>query len=988
MRPTLLKFGGIGAYPKDVVVDFEELSKKGLYLVVGPTGSGKTTIFDAMTFALYGKTASDREGMFVSDHDNSVDPYVELHFTHQGRRFIAHREPAKDKTKNPVPSKQWFREVDDSDKIIRTETGSKTVSSEAVELLGLDAEQFMQVVLLPQNKFQKFLVSNSKDRKPLLQKIFGTGLYARVADQLKHTAKSLEEEAEQVQRDIAIAHGTAHATLSGLNDQPYFSELDHTAPENNTLAEVIGVLNTALHTITAQDQEINARFTEVVQAKAVAQEDLSRFNAAQEKDELEKAQDAAKKDVQSAKKKLEKTERAQRVLDASEKTQGLSDAAELSRRKAHALREELSKAVKKLAINAESIANLKNALPTATAATLTAELTRVHQRVTETINAIDELNRLNSDIKAVEIDIKDIKKNIDANKKLLTRSTDDLKLKKDEEKASNAAEKKLPSLEKKINDLESLIDSADIDGATKALTKASTEWEKLQKAFNDAESQLGKARRERIRHLAGELAESLSKDDECPVCGSTSHPKKAKKTAEIDISVLEKKRDKAQSKKAEAESFVSEMEKALQAAQTAHKKLPSDADQQKLRDLFDETAAKAELCEEISEEVEMLTHTIAEIRDDISSDELALQAKTTETDQKLLRVAVLEPIATSLGKPKAVTEADIILKSAIGDIDQLEYAESQAEQVEASSTQAEKQLKSILETERFSSVKDARDAFLDEEATFALSTSIEDYETRAGRILLLSGTIGDTAPPKVRPDLEQLTKQEQEVSLAREASSASMSKTSNAIKSLETVLQKIDKLGPESQEKVERAESARALARIVEHGAGSGENKQLGLEEWVQRTLFEEVCIVATTQLRKLSNNRYFLTLEPEGAKMKSRAGGLELYVLDSHNGKTRSVQTLSGGEQFLTSLALALALAEVVERHAGGMELSTLFIDEGFGSLDTETLEQATAVLTKLQDIGRTVGLITHVELMQERLPIGIRIEKTNSGSTLALVD
>jgi exonuclease SbcC len=143
---------------------------------------------------------------------------------------------------------------------------------------------------------------------------------------------------------------------------------------------------------------------------------------------------------------------------------------------------------------------------------------------------------------------------------------------------------------------------------------------------------------------------------------------------------------------------------------------------------------------------------------------------------------------------------------------------------------------------------------------------------------------------------------------------------------------------------------------------------------------------VATTQQQKLSNNRYFLTLEPEGAKMKKRAGGLELYVLDSHNGKTRSVQTLSGGEQFLTSLALALALAEVVERHAGGMELSTLFIDEGFGSLDTETLEQATSVLTKLQDIGRTVGLITHVEIMQERLPIGIRIDKTTTGSTLTL--
>ena len=121
---------------------------------------------------------------------------------------------------------------------------------------------------------------------------------------------------------------------------------------------------------------------------------------------------------------------------------------------------------------------------------------------------------------------------------------------------------------------------------------------------------------------------------------------------------------------------------------------------------------------------------------------------------------------------------------------------------------------------------------------------------------------------------------------------------------------------------------------------------------------------------------------------MRRRAGGLELFVRDTHPSKTRNVHTLSGGEQFPTSIALALALAEVVERHAGEMELSTLFIDEGFGSLDTVTPEQAISVLTKLQDIDRTVGLITHVELMQERLPIGIRMVKTNSGSTSELVN
>ena len=988
MRPTLLKFGGIGAYSGHVEVDFEELSKKGLYLVVGPTGSGKTTIFDAMTFALYGKTASDRESMFVSDHDNHVDPYVELHFTHQGRRFIAHREPPPDKTRKSIPAKQWFREVDDDGNVVRTETGSTTVTSETADLLGLDAEQFMQVILLPQNKFQKFLMAKSSERKPLLQKIFGTGLYWRVADNLKQTAKRLEEEADKVERKISVAHGQARMTLTDLHDQPYFADIDLTAPENNTIPDVIEGLKTALATITSQDIAFNAQYTDALEKKTRADGEAERFDAGQEKAELDKVHSENEKNVEQTIKQLENNERAQRVLEASKHAGDLSESARLSRLRAQELRDQLTKNLNSLSINSEVTGPLLSLIPTATANTLAIELSQVHKRITDTLNAISERDFLTGAINELETKSKKLEEKIDTNKQELDTASENLKIRKADEKTAAAAVKKIPALEKKIGDLDALLEVADVDNKVKALSKATAELQKAQKAFSDAEKRLDNARLHRTRHLAGELAALLTAHDECPVCGSTEHPKKAKKTAETDISVLESKRDKAQGKKLAAETLVRDAQKALEAAQTAQRKLPPEADQQKLRDLYDDTFEQAERSDELSEEVEELAEEIKGLNKLIRDDELALRTKETEIKQKRERTVVLIPVAETLGTPQAVEKANDVLITAIKSLDEIEPADKAVAEEDARSVTANKQLKEALKTEKFTSVNEAENAHLSDDVVAKSKLDIEAHRERESRLLVLSGKVGDEPVPAERPDVDDLTQKVQRASEAVDASSESKNKTKNAIETLGNVLKDLNELGPESQARVKQADEAKTLAKIVDLGVGNGEDRQLGLEEWVQRTLFEEVCLVATTQLQKLSNNRYFLTLEPEGAKMRKRAGGLELYVLDSHNGKTRSVHTLSGGEQFLTSLALALALAEVVERHAGGMQLSTLFIDEGFGSLDSETLEQATSVLTKLQDIGRTVGLITHVELMVEQLPIGIRIEKTNNGSTLALVD
>jgi exonuclease SbcC len=981
MRPTNLRFGGIGAYPGHVEVDFDELSKKGLYLVVGPTGSGKTTIFDAMTYALYGKTASNREGMFVSDHENRVDPYVELSFSHQGRHFKVHREPPKEKSKNSVPHKQWFQEVDSHGSNLRTVTGATNVRSEVSALLGLDADQFMQVILLPQNKFQDFLMAKSTDRKPLLQKIFGTELYFRIALHLKEVATRLGEESDDIKVLLAQEHATKDTIVDSLSDQSYFHAL-----QEIELPEIIEVLQIAHSDLTLENTQLNDAYSAAVTAETLATEDAERFDAAGEKAVLEEERKVAEPKVAQDKLKIENNERATRVGAAAQNLHILKNDEQSSRIQAQQLRDQFTESITKLTIAQEAKRSLVSALPTASAKALSTEVSSLLSKVTHVIKSSAELEELTAEISQIKDQNNARIKSIDESKALLEEIKKDLHKKKDALKEASSAAKKLPEFERKIEALDALHESADVQTKVEQLKRVSKAFEKAEKTFKDAETTLYKARVNRTLHLAGELASSLSAEEECPVCGSTNHPKKAAQTVEIDISAMEKKRDASFGKKQQAEQLLEDAQNELSDAKSAAKKLPSAIEEETLRKQFEELKAKTTLVEELEELIEDLDSELSDVQEQIKNDEIESKGEQTSLKQKLARQNVLAPIALSLGPITASQEAEATLTVAASLLDNIETSDLELGQNEARRVEAEKLLQSILKIEKFPSPEAAQASVLDDEEVQRLTQSINKYHALEVRIHILSGKVGATPAPKIRPSLDLLVENVLSAKEVLSKSTASMNKTKEAISVLRKTLGNINKLGPESAELVERADSALALARVVDKGAGSGDNQQLGLEEWVQRTLFEEVCHVATSQLQKLSNNRYILTLEAEGAKTKKYAGGLELYVLDSHSGKTRSVHTLSGGEQFLTSLALALALAEVVERHSGGMELSTLFIDEGFGSLDSHTLDSAMDVLMKLHDSGRTVGVITHVEAMQQQLPVGIRINKTNSGSTLEM--
>jgi exonuclease SbcC len=313
-------------------------------------------------------------------------------------------------------------------------------------------------------------------------------------------------------------------------------------------------------------------------------------------------------------------------------------------------------------------------------------------------------------------------------------------------------------------------------------------------------------------------------------------------------------------------------------------------------------------------------------------------------------------------------------------IDELTEATGQLSGLVGKAQQAAEGLATALAREGFSREPEVAAGLLDEDTLDALGECVQVDVARSERMLELRAVVGEAPVPKHRPDLDMLEEAAEIAAAALEQAGDRATTLANAVETLERRGEALTTLGSDVASLVERAIRAKHIADVVNRGEG----EILGLERWVQRAVFEEVCQVATEQIRALSHGRYVLTLDATGQPQRKRAAGLDLFVTDSHTGRTRRVQSLSGGEQFLTSLALALALAEVVQNRSGGIELSTLFIDEGFGSLDGDTLDTAVEVLRSLQDNGRTVGLISHVDAMKQELPVGIQVTPSQTGSSI----
>jgi exonuclease SbcC len=455
----------------------------------------------------------------------------------------------------------------------------------------------------------------------------------------------------------------------------------------------------------------------------------------------------------------------------------------------------------------------------------------------------------------------------------------------------------------------------------------------------------------------------------------------------MNIEQLETKRTSAQRLAQSAELELKRCEKQLVAATDAAKRLPTKESQNKLRaelklanqaskDLS-KTSAQVKL---LSTQVSNLKSEAAGIRSNLTNQERTAKSSTAKAKKLRDEANAIIPQSQITGSLKALSEISRL-------VGKLEAAEKELNEKAGKASQAAENIEKVLRESGFSSLVVALRAVKTKAELTELEVVVSDAKNRQKEITGLEGRVKGKVIPTELPDLESAKDNLEEARLASIGASKLANGLGQAISVVESLKHDQETAGASAKEDLEFAQKAKELAERFKKGR-NGAGGILGLERWVQRRLFKEVCNVGNAHLQILSKGRYQLTLDPLKGRERAHAGGLDLYVIDSNNGKTRQVQNLSGGETFLVALALALSLAEVVQSLFGGIELSSLFIDEGFGTLDSDTLELSISLLETIRSDGRSIGIITHVDQMQKTLPIGMKIHKSPKGSSIEQFD
>ena len=922
MRPIKLTMSAFGPYAKKIVIDFDKFGRNGIYLITGDTGAGKTTVFDGISYALFGNTSGDvrDDSMLRSKYaEDNQETYVELIFENNGKKYRVKRNPeylrpSKRDSQKMVSQKQ-DAELHLPDETVITQ--KNRVNEKIEEILGVNRNQFSQIAMIAQGEFRKLLLADTKERQQIFRKIFKTNIYQAFQMETSDALKAVNNERAKLKTGIdQYIKG-----IMGNGNQQDEEKIKAAKEDEMPLGEIIDFLD---ELIKKDEKKLGEN-----------KENLENNNG-----NIDKIQGQLDK-IQQRKLKEESLEKILFVLkEQSEKSIQLkAQLTEMSDNKERV--QKINGQIVLLEKELDSYNELDK---------IKEEHDKLVQRIAN-LTTKEEMDMEN--LKNLKNQLEKLSKKLESLGKV-GENLIDLKHKKDKLKVQR---KELEEYSKQLEDFRIIEET---------LKDAQVEYLKAQEKADISKADAEKMRRAFNNEQAGILAETLENNMPCPVCGSLDHPNKA--------IITENAPSKKQVEKAEEDS-----RKALEKANKKSIKAGEIKGQHEAK--FNEIEKKKEdllkihggysenFNEILNDKIKDLNKEIENIKENIEAEEGKVREKENleniiprKTEELKLQeeqyARLREEIIT------VTTEANNLEKQIIELKGKLNF-DSGAE-LKANVLELKKQAKILTDQYDFveKNLKDVEGNMAQLEGQ--KKTVTEDLE----KLEVIN-----------KDGLEEQIAHLKEISINLEKEGKEIfarHKNNNIIK---------DNLNENADKQIQLDEKWQWIKAIADTANGKISGKErIMLETYVQMTYFDRIIRRANIHFMKMSGGQYDLVRNQNAGNKQSQTG-LELDVIDHYNGSVRSVKSLSGGESFIASLSLALGLSEEIQASAGGIKLDTMFVDEGFGSLDEETLEQAMKALYSLAEENRTIGIISHVAELRREIDNQIVVTKDKTGSKVEIV-
>lgn len=924
MKPLKLTMSAFGSYAGKNVIDFTG-QQQGIFLITGDTGAGKTTIFDAITYALYNQTSGgERNGNMMRSQyaQPETETYVELEFLYRGQTYRVRRNPDYKITKTLKNGKIREQKVPHSveltlpDGTVFPEKKNAT-DAKIIEILGLTADQFSQIVMIAQGDFLKLLYTKSDERKMIFSKLFRTDIYWKIQENLRRKSMEMDERIQE-------------------NDRAFEQEKSRIMPlpesEEIPLDELVERLRERLKDA-LKEQNLRRANVEELNKKITKYEEINKLFVSLEKiRQTGKELEARQAESKERRQQIENARKADKVLVAEQQNLRQQQAVEQSA-------QAIAKMGETLADDQEMFETLKTQLQEAEAKQKreAADIQKKMLALEQSFPSYEALQNARSEEQQAKKVWEDLGKT--------------------SEESFHKKEAGIAALKEQQKRQEQIVEQTKKNWEQTSLSasESAKHYEHMYEAF--------------LKEQAGILAENLSAGCPCPVCGSTVHPDPAKLS---DHAVTELEVEQAKKTRAAAEEKRDLAHAAFETEKTEKQKLAQAVEKEEADFVLAQTIAKQQR-KEAEQNYVSLQKIAEQIREKLVYPSLAEAKKQYAAMQKALEAAEQE-IAKKRQKVSELAEAMNTLKG------QKLAEEENQKTAKKLAVKTEKEYAKLLEKSGFISEETYHLAILPERSRSKLEREEKEYESQCLRQQSEQKLLEKQVSGKTYTDTTELNEQlKAEKQALKEAEKTYMElhtayeNDRSVLQNCAVYLEKGKKL--ESEDQVIKSLSKTANGRL------SGSAK-IDFETYIQRQYFKQIIHEANKRLLTMSNHQFILKLKEEANTGRKTNEGLDLSVYSLVTDSERDVKTLSGGESFLAALAMALGLSDIVERSAGAIHPDMMFIDEGFGSLDAQSRQQAIEVLAELAGDSRMVGIISHVTELKEQIDRKLVVSRTDKGS------